>query len=322
MRMISRRRTLGYAAAFFISFTAIVAASSRGESAGLVPATSVAPPPAMFDGPAEAIAFADDSLRGRSGKLLARFVVPSVRSSASNAFAEIFGADSLEHPGVYPVQDHSLSRPLAFIAMYPFSAKDGATLGAYRIGYWPGERMRVSNAYANPLGFVEVTRENEDTRVSEHFRLRDFLTHDQRAVWPKYLVLREELVDKLELVIAELEREGHPVKHMTVMSGFRTPQYNATGGNTAGRAELSRHMYGDASDVFVDNNADGRMDDLNGDGRIDFRDAQVILRAEERVEAAHHDLIGGGGVYKATSSHGPFAHIDVRGHRSRWGLVE
>ena len=56
---------------------------------------------------------------------------------------------------------------------------------------------------------------------------------------------------------------------MQVMSGFRTPRYNHSGGNTAGRANLSRHMYGDAADVFVDNDRNGSMDDINGDGRVD-----------------------------------------------------
>src|SRR5439155_7889517 len=121
-------------------------------------------------------------------------------------------------------------------------------------------------------GFIEVTPANMDTRVSEHFRLRDFLTHDQQDVWPKYLVLRPQLVDKLELVIARLQLDGARVDHLSVMSGFRTPQYNATGGETGGRAELSRHMYGDAADVFVDNDGDGRMDDLKHDGRINYRD--------------------------------------------------
>jgi hypothetical protein len=31
--------------------------------------------------------------------------------------------------------------------------------------------------YANPQGFIEVTPENQNTPVSEHFRLRDFLTN-------------------------------------------------------------------------------------------------------------------------------------------------
>ncbi len=288
MQYLSRRRTLGYASALALSLFSVVAATSHG-SAPTARARVVA-----------------DSLRGRSGKLLVRFVVPNDGAT----------------PGIYPVSDSTLARPFSFIALHPFASKQGATLGNYRIGYWPGERRQVSPAYANPLGFIEVTEANADTRISEHFRLRDFLTHDQARVWPKYLVLREDLIDKLELVIAELEAEGHPVRHMTVMSGFRTPQYNANGGITSGRAEMSRHMYGDASDVFVDNDGNGTMDDLNGDGRVDYRDAQVIVAAAERVENAHRDLLGGGGVYKATREHGPFAHIDVRGNRARWGLVQ
>jgi uncharacterized protein YcbK (DUF882 family) len=155
--------------------------------------------------------------------------------------------------------------------------------------------------------------------MSEHFRLRDFLTHDQQSVWPKYLVLREELIDKLELVIDDLNAHGTRVTHLSVMSGFRTPQYNARGVGAGGRARDSRHQYGDAADVFVDNDGDGWMDDLTGDGRVDQRDAQVIIDAAERVELAHPDLVGGAGLYRATRAHGPFAHVDVRGHRARWG---
>jgi hypothetical protein len=86
-----------------------------------------------------------------------------------------------------------------------------------------------------------------------------------------------------------------------------------------GRARDSRHQFGDAADVFVDNDGDGRMDDLNGDRRVDQRDAQILIDAAERVEAAHPDLVGGAGRYRANRAHGPFAHIDVRGRRARWG---
>jgi uncharacterized protein YcbK (DUF882 family) len=106
---------------------------------------------------------------------------------------------------------------------------------------------------------------------------------------------------------------------MQVMSGFRTPAYNARGVGAGGRARDSRHQYGDAADVFVDNDRDGWMDDLNRDGRIDLRDADVIVAAAERVEWRHAQLVGGVGRYRATSAHGPFVHIDVRGHRARWG---
>jgi len=154
--------------------------------------------------------------------------------------------------------------------------------------------------------------------VSEHFKLADFLTHDQPNVWPKYLVLQQKLVDKLELVLSDLQSHGHDISGVTVMSGFRTPQYNAGGGNTGGRANLSRHMYGDASDIFIDSNHDGQMDDLNHDGKVSIDDSRVIEAAVDRVEKAHPEFIGGAGVYTAASGHGPFIHIDTRGYRARW----
>jgi hypothetical protein len=278
-----------------------------------------AAPGPRLDG--ERLSAAIDSLRGRSGKLLARQVARS--SWRMPLFARLFGGDTaIRAPGVHDLRDSTGAPRFAVITMRDFAEKLDGRIGSYRIGYWPAEQgMAIGGTYGNPAGFIEVTPENAETPVSEHFRLRDFLTHDQEQTWPKYLVLREDLVDKLELVIAQLERQGHPVRHLSVMSGFRTPQYNATGGETGGRASLSRHMYGDAADVFVDNDGDGRMDDLNRDGRIDYRDAQVILSAAEQVERAHPDVAGGVGVYRATSSHGPFAHVDVRGNRARWGLL-
>ena len=229
------------------------------------------------------------------------------------------GTPPIQRPGLYALQDTTRVEPFTFIALRPFSDKQNGRVGGYRIGFWPQERGRGSEAYDNPDGFIEVTPENQDTRISEHFRLRDFLTHDQRDVWPKYLVLQRRLVDKLELVINELQAHGVSVSQYPVMSGFRTPWYNREGGRTGGRAELSRHMYGDAADVFVDNNGDGRMDDLNHDGRVDSRDARVLQKAVERVDLLHPELVGGVGVYRANRAHGPFAHVDVRGWRARWG---
>jgi uncharacterized protein YcbK (DUF882 family) len=63
------------------------------------------------------------------------------------------------------------------------------------------------------------------------------------------------------------------------------------------------------------------MSDLNGDGRVDTRDAGVLASAAERVEQRYPQLIGGIGIYKATDAHGPFVHIDVRGNRARWGAL-
>jgi uncharacterized protein YcbK (DUF882 family) len=209
---------------------------------------------------------------------------------------------------------------LSIVTLVPISQKRGGKIGLYYLGNWPWEQGGKPRGpkYAPPSGFIEVTRENQDFHVSEHFRLRDFLTKDQPNVWPKYLLLDADLIDKLELVIQELEARGVRVQHMQVMSGFRTPRYNSAGGNTEGRANLSRHMYGDASDIFVDNDRNGMMDDLNRDGRVNVKDAEVIGSAAERVEAKHRALVGGVGIYPACCGHGPFTHIDVRGYRARW----
>jgi hypothetical protein len=260
-----------------------------------------------------------DSLFGRSGKLRARLVAPRRRLGV-DVLAEHFGDSATRQPGVYSVDGSELGRPFSFITLIPFESKVNGRVDAYRMGFWPGEVRKVrSSAYDNPIGFIRVTPANQDTRVSEHFRLRDFLTHDQVGTWPKYLVLREALIDKLELVIDDLNAHGVKVTRMSVMSGFRTPQYNALGVGKGGRAKDSRHQYGDAADVFVDNDGNGWMDDINRDGRVDARDAAVVVAAVERVERAHPALVGGGGTYRANHVHGPFAHVDARGYRARWG---
>ena len=262
-----------------------------------------------------------DTVFGRSGKLRVRFVSAERGSFAVPLLTRLFGDSAVQTPGVYQVPDSTIGFGISFITLLPFDAKDKGRVGSYRIGYWPEEKGRLrSDAYENPDGFVVVTPENQDLQVSEHFRLRDFLTHDQQDVWPKYMVLREALIDKLELVIQDLQAHGVKVERMRVMSGFRTPEYNQQGvGRRGGRAKDSRHQFGDAADVFIDNNGDGRMDDLNHDRRVDSRDARVIVAAVERVERAYPELAGGGGVYKATRAHGPFAHVDARGTRARWG---
>jgi len=204
---------------------------------------------------------------------------------------------------------------LNVVTLTPASALTGGRIGEYRVGEWPSGE----GAYAPPRGFVQVTPATMDTYVSTHFQLKDFLTKGQEGVWPKYVVLSPRLLDKLELTLQELERRGHPVEDVFVVSGFRTPIYNQTGGDTRGRGALSRHMYGDAADIAIDNDGDGCMDDLTGDGRVDVEDARVIVEAAEQVERDHPQLIGGIGIYAPVrGSHCGMVHIDTRGTRARW----
>jgi hypothetical protein len=228
-------------------------------------------------------------------------------------------------PGIYKlaVELGKARRPVAdlqLVTLVPFAEKKQAKIGLYYLGNWPYESGGTprSKQYANPSGFVEVTPKNKDLPVSEHFQIGQFLTKNQFEVWPKYVIVDENLLDKLELTVQELQKEGVRVDHVHVMSGFRTPGYNKSGGNTGGRANLSRHMYGDAADVYVDNDRNGAPDDITGDGRVDTADAERFGRAAERVEAKQPALVGGIGIYKACCGHGPFTHVDTRGYRARW----
>ena len=324
----------------------IAAARSDIDASGAITPATASIAAALTNADAPSTAYLTDALvrtlaplRGESGRLRVAIrqqgdtvVHDTLPQGAgvrfeSGVYAQI--NDSVvapRRPGVWDVaiQVGQAIKPIAdfdVITLKPFSEKRRGRIGLYYIGSWPGESggsRGGGSRYANPEGFIEVTPENQDTRVSEHFRLRDFLTKGQVNVWPKYLVLDLTLVDKLELVLADLSERGIDVRGVTVMSGFRTPSYNATGGNTAGRAALSRHMYGDAADIFIDGDGNGVMDDLNGDRRVTTADARVLLAAVERVERRHPALVGGAGVYSAGPGHGPFIHIDTRGYRARW----
>jgi hypothetical protein len=256
---------------------------------------------------------------GSSGNLRALIGTPA--SLVQNLeLKRILSGVLLDTPGVHSLGlTESGRESLVVVSLEPLGVMKGARLDAYRVGRWPTLGLAARDPrYAPPPGFIRVTRDNASTPVSKQFRLSDFLTHDQQGVWPKVLVLRVALLDKLELIGNALQRRGLPGL-LHVMSGFRTPQYNAQGvGRKGGRARESRHMYGDAADVIVDANRDGVMDDLDGDGKVTVRDARVLLAVVEGVEAEYPDLVGGLSAYRATSAHGPFVHVDARGVRARW----
>lgn len=256
-----------------------------------------------------------DSLVGYSGQLRARLLT---RDDVANvpALTTRYGG-AARAPGVRTLAFPRDNSEFAFITLKPWRDKLGSHINTYHVGWWPGENGRMSEHYANPAGFIEVTPAVADLQLSTHFRLADFITHDQERIWPKYVVLREELLDKLELVLLMLQAQGVPTRHVVVLSGFRTPQYNRRA-SFEGAAYASRHQYGDAADLIIDADRNGRMDDLNRDGVVNFQDTDVIRRAVELVERKYPDLVGGLGLYHATGPRGPFAHIDVRGTRARW----
>jgi len=278
---------------------------------------------------------------GESGEVRLRFALPSTKiefplevgsdpralryqwvavsdSSIVDSATALKGAEVQvpSKPGFYRlalVRDSTrevLSEPTVAV-MVPFETKKGGWLNGYRIGTYLAERF--GGSHERPNGFLEVQEGQLDLPVSRHFKLADFLTHDtQSDVWPKYVALDPRLLDKLELVLAKIRQANENAQRMDldlspdVHSGFRTPAHNA---GVQRAASDSRHQYGDAADVVID---------ADGDGRITMRDEILVARAVEQVEDEHPDLVGGMGLYTSSRYRTPYVHIDARGHRSRW----
>jgi uncharacterized protein YcbK (DUF882 family) len=143
--------------------------------------------------------------------------------------------------------------------------------------------------------------------VSAHLRLSDFLTRDRQSTWPRYAAVDPRLLDKVELVLAEIRTwTGAPSREdvpFDIHSSFRTPQHNRL---IRSAARDSRHQLGDAIDVAVD---------ANRDGHVNSKDAKLVSLAVDIVEQSHPDLVGGMGIYARNRS---FVHIDARGFKVRW----
>jgi hypothetical protein len=197
---------------------------------------------------------------------------------------------------------------LTLAVLVPFGEKERGMLRGYRIGTYLAERMRSKTP--PPEGFLEIHEADVDLPITKHLKVGDFVNHDQAGVWPSYAAVNPKLLDKLELVIQEIAR-WHGDKAVAdididVHSGFRAPEHNR---RVRRAASDSQHQYGDAADVAID---------ANGDGKITAIDSRMVGLAVEIVELKHPELVGGLGIYTTGHSSTNYVHIDVRGRRARW----
>ena len=182
----------------------------------------------------------------------------------------------------------------------------------YKIGTYP-KPMRGLKSYQAPQYFLSIKDAKDNITLSTHFGAKEFLCK-QASKYPKYLVVQSSLINLLERMIEEANRRGVTIKKFVIMSGYRTPSYN----KAIGSSKYSRHMYGDASDIYVDDNHDGFMDDLDGDGKTTNKDTKWLADLANDVQRKHN-IKGGVGIYKRTSRHPRFVHVDTRGYYARWG---
>jgi uncharacterized protein YcbK (DUF882 family) len=239
-----------------------------------------------------------------------------VASKASGDVERMISSDTLlvpMEPGFYElvVSRNGVSQRLAaprLAVTVPFELKLGTTLNGYRIGRYPAEWSHDEGA-EKPSGFAEVQESELNIQLSAHLKVRDFISHDQQTVWPRYAAIDPRVLDKVELVMRELGRrrgDEHIDSKIEVHSGFRTPDHNS---GVEGSARDSRHLYGDAADVAID---------ADGDGKLTIFDAYRVEMAVDWVERMHPELAGGLGVYSSRRFPTPYCHIDARGVRKRW----
>jgi hypothetical protein len=232
----------------------------------------------------------------------------------------VVSAGSSDSWGYASVETDRRKLTLTLVALTPATEIRNGLLDGYRIGSYRAEPLKGLATYAPPLGFIRLSGESADVRVSDSYTLRDFQCKLDGG-GTKFLVLRPEALIKLELMQHKLARRiGNAFGRFTIMSGFRTPYYNSRIGN---ETSYSRHLYGDAMDIYVDRDGDGQMDDINHDGRVNQTDASLLLAVAEEIDqsAEWGWLKGGAGVYRANKAHGPFVHVDTRGYVARWGIL-
>lgn len=275
---------------------------------------------------------------GRSGAVQVRFALPSEGveyplevqgDPTALEYAWVRVTDSVGVDSIRPLAGDTLVAPsipgfyrlalvrgverrilggLTLAVMVPFEEKRGGILDGYRIGTFRSERRGVTAP--RPNGFVQVLPELVNLQLTQHLRLGSFVAPDGQTTWPRYAALDRRLLDKLELVFQQLSRwrtDTTAVRlAISVNSGFRTPWYNR---RVPRAARDSRHQLGDAADVVID---------ANGDGRVTREDANLVAAAVEIVEQSHPDLAGGLGLYVSGRYRQPYVHIDTRGKRARW----
>lgn len=225
-------------------------------------------------------------------------------------------------PGHYPLRitrkDSGETLVLKIFVLVPATELHDGRLNGYRIGNYPVKPFRNLLSYAAPPGFIEVTPDYVNTQVSPHFTLGQFLSK-QPSDYPKYLLLSPRLLNKLELLLEDVNTAGIRTDRFVIMSGFRTPFYN----RLIGSSTNSRHMFGGAADIYIDESLPrGMMDDLNNDGLSDRKDAAILYDIAQDLPYRHGrpELVGGLGEYDARLPvRGSFIHVDVRGQRARWG---
>lgn len=189
-----------------------------------------------------------------------------------------------------------------------------------------------------PEYFYIITKENKSLKISEHYFLGDYALdfpwHSMGL--PQAVALDYGLFEKLEELQTMMNKDGYRFDKFEILYGFRAPAFNLgtiiSDSESTLKVPFSQHQFGKAIDILIDTNKDLKMDDLNKDGKVNMRDAAVILHyvniLDKKYREAKDPKMGGAGLYSHHDFTGriqsPYIHIDTRnfatdkGYLIRW----
>lgn len=123
-------------------------------------------------------------------------------------------------------------------------------------------------------------------QLENNFSLKEFRCKDGTDV-------PDDLMDNVKKLAKNLQvLRDHIQKPITIISGYRTPEYN----KKCGGVKRSQHLLAKAADIVV-----------SGMTSLEVRDTIIQLIKDGEMDP------GGVGIYPT------FTHYDVRGRNSRWG---
>ena len=244
---------------------------------------------------------------------------------------------------------------LACLIPYPANLIKDKKVNGFTIGLYPdpdnpsfikrikdnATRERIKNnpeAYRPPRWFYPVTPETYRLRIFKEYTLGDFDLDPRflKLTYPRYIAIHPGILEKLGRLEELVRADGTPLSKFKIFYGFRSPAYNlgsrAEDGGKTLKSDLSMHMYGRAVDFLIDEDDDLVMDDLDGNGVIDFHDAIKLMHyvneLDQTLQEENSALVGGAGWYyhhdfweRGEYVQSPYVHMDVRGFTSAGGSL-
>ncbi len=235
-----------------------------------------------------------------------------------------------EEPGLKRIDFTTQGCPTVSVyCLVPFHAPDAVsgTVAGVSIGKYPNpsqgtDKVReYPSRHVAPTYFVEINEQTESLKLSPIVKIGDLVcptSKENPTRHVNFAPVDYSLIIKVEAGWQLFSARNPEIPNWRFISWFRTPAHNKRERGSS----FSRHIYGDALDIIVDLNDDWRMDDLNGDRRIDMKDALVIASVFEELETTFALPWGGVGTYEypGDESMGAAVHIDTRGFWARWGF--